>query len=144
MVAILLDMPRCGDWSRSFYFNCYVVFDKGDHQGSHLKQLLTEDEWRRSRDQIYAKISEIENGESRWSHRRQASKACFEDSILAGNRRAKLREYIAGRQRPKKRAKLNQSGLRVIDKLIATDCSPEWMVLDAIPVIPPDLGNGAA
>ena len=28
---------------------------------------------------------------------------------------------------------------RVIDNFIATNARPEWMVLDAIPVIPPDL-----
>ena len=38
----------------------------------------------------------------------------------------------------KKRAKLIKR-LRVIDNFIATSASPEWMVLDAIPVIPPDL-----
>ena len=37
-----------------------------------------------------------------------------------------------------KRAKLIKR-LRVIDNFIATSASPEWMVLDAIPVIPPDL-----
>ena len=47
-----------------------------------------------------------------------------------------LREEIAGSK--------GQSGplikrLRVIDNFIATDARPEWMVLDAIPVIPPDL-----
>ena len=28
---------------------------------------------------------------------------------------------------------------QVIDNFIATNAKPEWMVLDAIPVIPPDL-----
>ena len=29
--------------------------------------------------------------------------------------------------------------IRVIDNFIATNAKPEWMVLDAIPVIPPDI-----
>ena len=37
-----------------------------------------------------------------------------------------------------KRAKLIKR-IRVIDNFLATNAKPEWMVLDAIPVIPPDL-----
>ena len=48
-----------------------------------------------------------------------------------------LREDIAT-SKGQKRAKLIKR-LRVIDNFIATSASPEWMVLDAIPVIPPDL-----
>ena len=47
----------------------------------------------------------------------------------------KLREDIAN-SKGQKRAKLIKR-LRVIDNFIATGSKPEWMVLDAIPVIPP-------
>ena len=48
-----------------------------------------------------------------------------------------LREEIT-ESKGQKRAKLIKR-LRVIDNFIATSARPEWMVLDAIPVIPPDL-----
>ena len=48
-----------------------------------------------------------------------------------------LREEING-SKGQKRAKLIKR-LRVIDNFIATNARPEWMVLDVIPVIPPDL-----
>ena len=48
-----------------------------------------------------------------------------------------LREEING-SKGQKRAKLIKR-LRVIDNFIATSARPEWMVLDVIPVIPPDL-----
>jgi len=48
-----------------------------------------------------------------------------------------LREDIAG-SKGQKRAKLIKR-LRVIDNFIATDARPDWMVLDVIPVIPPEL-----
>jgi DNA-directed RNA polymerase subunit beta' len=48
-----------------------------------------------------------------------------------------LREEIAT-AKGQKRAKLIKR-LRVIDNFIATQSKPEWMVLDVIPVIPPDL-----
>jgi len=48
-----------------------------------------------------------------------------------------LREEIT-QSKGQKRAKLIKR-IRVIDNFIATNAKPEWMVLDAIPVIPPDL-----
>jgi DNA-directed RNA polymerase subunit beta' len=48
-----------------------------------------------------------------------------------------LREEIAN-SKGQKRAKLIKR-LRVIDNFIATGSRPEWMILDYIPVIPPDL-----
>jgi DNA-directed RNA polymerase subunit beta' len=48
-----------------------------------------------------------------------------------------LREEIAN-SKGQKRAKLIKR-LRVIDNFIATGSKTEWMVLDVIPVIPPDL-----
>ena len=48
-----------------------------------------------------------------------------------------LREEITN-SKGQKRAKLIKR-IRVIDNFIATNAKPEWMVLDAIPVIPPDL-----
>jgi DNA-directed RNA polymerase subunit beta' len=49
----------------------------------------------------------------------------------------KLREEILN-SKGQKRAKLIKR-LRVIDNFIATQSRPEWMTLDVIPVIPPDL-----
>merc|ERR1739847_155360 len=48
-----------------------------------------------------------------------------------------LREDIST-SKGQKRAKLIKR-LRVIDNFVATSARPEWMVLDVIPVIPPDL-----
>ena len=48
-----------------------------------------------------------------------------------------MREEITN-SKGQKRAKLIKR-IRVIDNFIATNAKPEWMVLDAIPVIPPDL-----
>jgi DNA-directed RNA polymerase subunit beta' len=49
----------------------------------------------------------------------------------------KLREDIAN-SKGQKRAKLIKR-LRVVDNFVATGSKPEWMVLEVIPVIPPDL-----
>ena len=133
-VAILLDMPL-RDVEQIVYFNCYVVLDPGDHKTLKYKQLLTEDEWLEIEDEIYAEDSEIET-EPEVGIGAEALKALLEDLEL-NEIAEQLREEISG-SKGQKRAKLIKR-LRVIDNFIATDARPEWMVLDAIPVIPPDL-----
>ena len=133
-VAILLDMPL-RDVEQIVYFNCYVVLDAGDHKDLTYKQLLTEDEWLEIEDQIFAEDSEIEN-EPVVGIGAEALKQLLEDLELNAIAE-QLREEIAA-SKGQKRAKLIKR-LRVIDNFIATNARPEWMVLDVIPVIPPDL-----
>ena len=133
-VAILLDMPL-RDVEQIVYFNCYVVLDAGDHKDLKYKQLLTEDEWLEIEDEIYAEDSEIEN-EPVVGIGAEALKQLLEDLTL-NEVAEQLREDIAS-SKGQKRAKLIKR-LRVIDNFIATNARPEWMVLDVIPVIPPDL-----
>ncbi len=133
-VAILLDIPL-RDVEQIVYFNCYVVLDPGDHKDLKYKQLLTEDEWLEIEDEIYAEDSTIEN-EPFVGIGAEALKQLLEDLDL--NQVAEeLREEITN-SKGQKRAKLIKR-IRVIDNFIATNAKPEWMVLDAIPVIPPDL-----
>jgi DNA-directed RNA polymerase subunit beta' len=133
-VAILLDMPL-RDVEQIVYFNCYVVLDPGDHKDLTYKQLLTEDEWLEIEDQIFAEDSDIEN-EPVVGIGAEALKSLLEDLNLA-EIAEQLREEISA-SKGQKRAKLIKR-LRVIDNFIATSARPEWMVLDVIPVIPPDL-----
>jgi DNA-directed RNA polymerase subunit beta' len=133
-VAILLDMPL-RDVEQIVYFNCYVVLDPGDHKDLTYKQLLTEDEWLEIEDQIFAEDSDIEN-EPVVGIGAEALKSLLEDLNLA-EIAEQLREDISA-SKGQKRAKLIKR-LRVIDNFIATSARPEWMVLDVIPVIPPDL-----
>ena len=133
-VAILLDMPL-RDVEQIVYFNCYVVLDIGDHKDLKYKQLLTEDEWLEIEDEIYAEDSTIEN-EPFVGIGAEALKQLLEDLNLS-EIAEELREEIT-QSKGQKRAKLIKR-LRVIDNFIATSARPEWMVLDAIPVIPPDL-----
>merc|ERR1711965_892846 len=133
-VAILLDMPL-RDVEQIVYFNCYVVLDPGDHKDLKYKQLLTEDEWLEIEDEIYAEESEIEN-EPVVGIGAEALKQLLQDLSL-NEVAQQLREDING-SKGQKRAKLIKR-LRVIDNFIATGARPDWMVLDVIPVIPPDL-----
>ncbi|MEB3308839.1 MAG: DNA-directed RNA polymerase subunit gamma [Snowella sp.] len=132
-LSILLDMPL-RDVEQIVYFNAYVVLDPGNASNLQYKQLLTEDQWVEIEDQIYAEDSELQGIEVGIGA--EAIQRILEELNLE-EVAEKLREEILD-SKGQKRAKLIKR-LRVIDNFIATNSQPEWMVLSAIPVIPPDL-----
>jgi DNA-directed RNA polymerase subunit beta' len=98
------------------------------------KQLLSEEQWIELEDQIYAEdppIDGIEVGIGAEAIQTLLGKINLEREA------EKLREQIDN-SKGQKRAKLIKR-LRVVDNFVATGSKPEWMVLDVIPVIPPDL-----
>ena len=132
-MAILLDMPL-RDVEQIVYFNSYVVLSPGNAENLSYKQLLVEDEWIKIEDEMYMDDSElvgIEVGIGAEAVQRLLQDLNLE--VAADE----LREEIA-KSKGQKRAKLIKR-LRVIDNFIATGSRPEWMVVEYIPVIPPDL-----
>ena len=132
-IAILLDMPL-RDVEQIVYFNAYVVLDAGNADNLSYKQLLSEDQWMEIEDQLYDEDSQLAGIEVGIGA--EALKRLLEDLQLEETAEL-LRETIAN-SKGQKRAKLIKR-LRVIDNFIATGSKPDWMVLDVIPVIPPDL-----
>jgi DNA-directed RNA polymerase subunit beta' len=132
-IAILLDMPL-RDVEQIVYFNAYVVLNAGNAENLSYKQLLTEDQWIEIEDQLYDEETELAGVEVGIGA--EALQQLLEDLELETTAE-KLREDIAN-SKGQKRAKLIKR-LRVIDNFIATGSKTEWMVLDVIPVIPPDL-----
>ena len=132
-IAILLDMPL-RDVEQIVYFNAYVVLDPGNADNLSYKQLLSEDQWMEIEDQLYDEDSQLAGIEVGIGA--EALKRLLEDLQLEETAE-QLRETIAT-SKGQKRAKLIKR-LRVIDNFIATGSKPDWMVLDVIPVIPPDL-----
>lgn len=132
-IAILLDMPL-RDVEQIVYFNAYVVLDPGNADNLTYKQLLSEDQWMEIEDQLYDEDSQLAGIEVGIGA--EALKRLLEDLQLEDTAE-QLRETIAT-SKGQKRAKLIKR-LRVIDNFIATGSKPDWMVLDVIPVIPPDL-----
>ena len=132
-LSILLDMPL-RDVEQVVYFNAYVVLDPGNAGNLSAKQLLTEDQWIEIEDQLYSEDSElvgVEVGIGAEAVQRLLEEVNLEEEA------EKLREQIAD-AKGQKRAKLIKR-LRVVDNFVATGSRPEWMVVTAIPVIPPDL-----
>ncbi|MEM9903939.1 MAG: DNA-directed RNA polymerase subunit gamma [Cyanobacteria bacterium P01_D01_bin.44] len=132
-IAILLDMPL-RDVEQIVYFNAYVVLDPGNADSLSYKQLLSEDQWIEIEDQLYDEDSNLVGIEVGIGA--EALQQLLQDLELEAVAE-KLREDIAT-AKGQKRAKLIKR-LRVIDNFIATGSKPDWMVLDVIPVIPPDL-----
>ena len=132
-MAILLDMPL-RDVEQIVYFNAYVVLNAGNAEGLSYKQLLTEDQWIEIEDELYSEDSKLEGVEVGIGA--EALQRLLQD-IPLDDEAERLREEIAV-SKGQKRAKYIKR-LRVIDNFIATGSKPDWMVLDVIPVIPPDL-----
>ncbi len=132
-MAILLDMPL-RDVEQIVYFNAYVVLNAGNSDGLTYKQLLTEDQWIEIEDELYSEDSKLEGIEVGIGA--EALQQLLQD-IPLDEEAERLREEIAV-SKGQKRAKYIKR-LRVIDNFIATGSMPSWMILDLIPVIPPDL-----
>jgi len=140
-ISILLDMPL-RDVEQVVYFNAYVVLNPGNAENLSYKQLLTEDQRLEIEEELYREDTHLTGVEIGFGA--EAIKRLLQDldreqdgrrglEIEAEN----LRQEIAtakGQRKPKLIKRL-----RVIDSFIATGAKPEWMVLDVIPVIPPEL-----
>jgi DNA-directed RNA polymerase subunit beta' len=132
-MATLLDMPL-RDVEQIVYFNAYVVLDVGNASNLSYKQLLSEDQWIQLEDEIYAEGSQLDGIEVGIGA--EAVQQLL-NNINLELEAEKLREEITG-SKGQKRAKLIKR-LRVVDNFVATGSRPEWMILQYIPVIPPDL-----
>jgi DNA-directed RNA polymerase subunit beta' len=132
-MSILLDMPL-RDVEQIVYFNSYVVLNPGNAENLSYKQLLTEDQWIEIEDQLYSEDSQLVGVEVGIGA--EALQRLLQDLDLEKEAEV-LREDIAN-SKGQKRAKLIKR-LRVIDNFIATQSKPDWMILEVIPVIPPDL-----
>jgi DNA-directed RNA polymerase subunit beta' len=146
-MATLLDMPL-RDVEQIVYFNAYVVIDPGNGNDPALKnilpnesslaykQLLNEDQFMEIEDKSYEEGSPLELPKD-WAMIGAEAVQQMLSNINLEEEAERLREEIAT-SKGQKRAKLIKR-LRVVDNFVATGSKPSWMVLDVIPVIPPDL-----
>ncbi len=113
------------------YFTKYIVIDPGEKTGLIKKQLLTEEEYA----QYMSKYSGIDT--FRAGMGAEAIKELLAEIDL-DQLSEELKAELAGTAAGQKQVKL----LRRLDAIEAFRTSgnrPEWMILDAIPVIPPDI-----
>ncbi len=126
-IGQLLDLTL-RDLERVLYFESYVVVDKGD---TPLKehQLLSEDDYRKARDEY---SDDFRVGMGAEAIKELLKKV--EINTLGTELRQKMRidPSMAKRLRSAKR-------LRVVEAFRKSGNRPEWMILDVIPVLPPEL-----
>ena len=126
-IGTLLAM-KTSSLERVVYFQDYVVVDAGDTPLKE-RQLLTEEQYREAREK-YGDAFKAAMGA-------EAIKAMLAKMDLQKLSR-ELRADLAA-TKSKQKAKDILKRLRTVEALRDSGNRPEWMVLDAIPVIPPDL-----
>jgi DNA-directed RNA polymerase subunit beta' len=136
-LGTLLDM-KTSSLEKIIYFQDYVVIEPGE-TGMKERQLLTEDEYRRARE-TYGDTFEAGMGA-------EAVKKLLERLDLVSLSR-QLRDDLYALNQKEKPSKQKQRDLvkrlKVVESLRDSGLGgpankPEWMVLECIPVIPPDL-----
>ena len=125
-IGLVLDMtPK--ELEKILYFASYVVTDPGDTPFQY-KQVIEEEEYNEARE-IYGKSFEAGMGA-------EAVKKLLQD-IDVDQMAIDLREQMATASGQKKIRLVKI--LEVIEAFKQSGNKPEWMILDVIPVIPPEL-----
>ncbi|MFD1472598.1 DNA-directed RNA polymerase subunit beta' [Companilactobacillus mishanensis] len=125
-MGLVLDMsPR--NLEEVIYFASYVVIDPGDTD-LETKQLLTESEYRKKREEFGNKFVAKMGAEG---IRELLSQVDMPAEVKD------LREVLQTAQGQKRTRAIRR--LDILSAFQKSGNKPEWMVMDAIPVIPPDL-----
>ncbi|MGO8692137.1 MAG: DNA-directed RNA polymerase subunit beta' [Rectinemataceae bacterium] len=125
-MGLLLDLPVAALRS-ILYYEKYIVIDPGDTDLKRM-QLLTEEEWYEAQDRYGGGFSAGMGAEAIRSLLEQINM-----DELAAELRVKMIE-----KGPKSDKRLLKR-IEICESFRNSDNKPEWMVLDAIPVIPPEL-----
>jgi len=128
-LGLLLDMTL-KDLEQVIYFNNYVVIDPADSDFKKL-QLLSEEEY-----EDY--MVEHEDSALKVGIGAEAIKELLGEldiKVMAEEMRAELNDGVTSVQRKSKLIKR----LRLLDSLISSETDPTWMIMDVLPVTPPDL-----
>jgi DNA-directed RNA polymerase subunit beta' len=126
-LALLLDMPL-RTIEDIAYYNQYVVLNPGNVEGMEKRQILSEEEF----EALWA------NPDNKFEAEMGAPAI---KRLLADLKLKELSEELRAEAQTstgQKRTKMVKR-LRVVDAFLASGAQPSWMVLDVLPVIPPDL-----
>ncbi|MBQ1406959.1 MAG: DNA-directed RNA polymerase subunit beta', partial [Eubacterium sp.] len=127
-MGLVLDIaPR--NLERVLYFAAYVVLDPGDEATTGLveKQILSEMEYRELRDKF-----DFRAGMGAEAIRELLCKIDLEKLS------AELKESLVNEKSLQKRTKVTRR-LEAVEALRLSNNRPEWMIMEVIPVIPPEL-----
>ncbi len=126
-IGNLLDLSL-KELEKVLYFDAYIVVDPKE-TGLAAKQLLSEDSYREALAK-YGNTFEVGIGA-------EAIKVLLEGLDL-NEEYKRLRAEILGTGSETKRKKLSKQ-LKIVEAFRNSGNQPEWMIMDAIPVLPPDV-----
>ena len=126
-IGHLLDISL-RDLERILYFEAYVVVDPGETEFKQ-NQLLNEDQYRQAREEHGVKFRAQMGAEAI----KELLKRVSIDELAED-----VRERMRGETSVQKKLKFAKR-LRVVDSFRRSTNKPEWMILDVVPVIPPEL-----
>ncbi len=126
-IGHLLDISL-RDLERILYFEAYTVVDPGDTEMKQ-NQLLTEEQYRKAREDFGMKFRAHMGAEAIKELLKRVSV-----EKLANELRDKMRAETSVQKKLKYAKRL-----KVVDSFRKSTNRPEWMILDVIPVIPPEL-----
>jgi len=126
-MANLLDM-KMRDMERVLYYEQYVVVDSGDTP-LKVQQMLTEEQYLEAKEKYGSKFKALMGAEAV----RELLKS-MDLNAISKDLKMKMREKkdINSKKRLIKR-------LKIVESFRKSGNNPEWMILDIVPVIPPDL-----
>ncbi len=127
-LGALLDM-KTSSLEKVAYFQDYVVIDPKDTPFKK-QQLLTEDEYREAR------VTYGDNGFDADMGAEAIRKLLLGLDLVQLSKDLRVDLHETG-SKQKKKDLVNR--LKIVESIRDSDNKPEWMVLDVIPVIPPDL-----
>ncbi len=127
-MGLVLDITA-RNLERVLYYEDYIVIDPGENTSLQEKQLLSEMEFREAQDKygdgFIAKMGA--EGVSDLMKRIDLEKTIQElDREMAETRSKQTKKKLMKR-------------IKILDAFRRTNTRPEWMILDVLPVIPPDL-----
>jgi len=123
----LLDM-KTSDLEKIIYFQDYVVTDPGTTELSY-RQVLTEDEYRTAVEKYGTAFTAMMGADAVRELLNQLDLPSLS---------VELRQAI-GETRSKQKLKDLSKRLKIVEQIRGSENDPAWMVLEVIPVIPPDL-----
>lgn len=127
-IGHLLDITL-RDLEKILYFELYIVVDEGDVPGLKEKDLLTDERYRElMRDYPYQFVAKM----GAEAIKELLMKVDVQE--LVDELRQKMREETSQQKKLK-----YSKRLKVANSFLKSNNNPEWMILDVIPVIPPEL-----
>ncbi|MDP6542184.1 MAG: DNA-directed RNA polymerase subunit beta', partial [Phycisphaerales bacterium] len=127
-LGTLLGM-KTSDLEKIIYFQDYVVLDPGDTEKEY-REVITEDEYREIRTKGgYGPFRAVMGAD--------AVRELIESTELT-ELAQQLREDLAA-TRSKQKTKDLAKRLKLVEQLRGSKNKPEWMILEVVPVIPPEL-----